>query len=520
MNSELVQKLWNYLPNLLGAIVILVLGVVAAWIIEHMVRVAIKKSGLRDRLGHYSAGGEAARPGNGENVVSRIVFWILIVFVLVGFFQALRLPVISDPLSNMLQAIFGYIPRLGAAVALAALAWVLAASLRILIVNFLGRTKLDEKISKELVAPPGAVAEKEVAGRVSLSRTLGDMAYWLVFLFFIPLVLDALGFRGLLAPVQEMLNKILAFLPNLFVAALILVFGYFAAKIVSRIVTNLLLAAGINRLTGRKDKTAAVGRLQLATLIGYVVFVLILVPIVIAGLQALHLESLTRPSEKMLEKFLAALPNIFSAVALVAIAYYVGRLLAEMVSGLLLTMGFNGLVARLGLTMGVKSNENAPATPVAGRSPSRVIGQVVLVAVMLLSAEAALRLIEFQGLADLLKQVLTFLGHLILGLIVFGAGLYLGALAARLIRGSDLSNANILAPIAQAAIIILMGAMGLEQIGIGRDIIRLAFGLTLGAVAVAAAIAFGIGSRDLARNVVMKYLGHWGKGNDSTRLGG
>lgn len=80
-----------------------------------------------------------------------------------------------------------------------------------------------------------------------------------------------------------------------------------------------------------------------------------------------------------------------------------------------------------------------------------------------------------------------------------------------------MSHSNTLAPFAQAGIIILLGAMGLEQMGIGRDIIRLAFGLTLGAVAVAAAIAFGIGSRDLARNVVTKYLGHWGEGEDSPR---
>ena len=110
--------------------------------------------------------------------------------------------------------------------------------------------------------------------------------------------------------------------------------------------------------------------------------------------------------------------------------------------------------------------------------------------------------------------MITFLGHLTLGLIVFGTGLYLGSLAARLIRSSNLNNANILAPLAKAAIIILVGAMGLEQMSIGKDIIRLAFGLSLGALAVAAAIAFGIGSRDLAHGIVTKYLGHLSKEND------
>ena len=186
-------------------------------------------------------------------------------------------------------------------------------------------------------------------------------------------------------------------------------------------------------------------------------------------------------------------------------------MLATMIDGLLSSTGFNGIVSRMGLT---RCGKDTGASPDCAqeRRPSRFVGQVILVTVVLLSAEAALRLLEFQGLADLLKQVLVFLGHLIVGLIVFGTGLYLGSLAARLIRGSDLSNAQLLAPVAQTAIVILMGAMGLEQMGIGQDIIRLTFGLTLGAAAVAAAIAFGIGSRDLARNVVTKYLGHWGKG--------
>lgn len=512
--NQLIQSVQAYLPNLLAAVAILVIGVIVAWLIARLVRAALHKSGLAKHLAPRDVEGTPSKADYGANLASRIVFWILIVFVLAGFFQALKLPVISDPLIDMLQAVFGYLPRLLAAIGLAALAWILASSLRMLIVKFLGMTKLDEKIGSELGEPPAAVSRKE-DGQLSLSQTLGDLTYWLVFLLFIPLVLDTLGLRGLVAPVEDMLNKILVFLPNLFVAALILIFGYFGAKIVSRIVTNLLKASGINRLTKVTGKAGEKGEVELAKLIGYVVFVLILVPIVIAALQALNLQSITRPAEEMLGKFLAALPNIFAAAALLAIAYFVGRLLADMIAGLLGSVGFDGLVSKMGLTGGAKPGAEASEPSTGVHSPSWVVGQVVLVVVILLSAEAALRLIEFQGLADLLQQMLAFLGQLALGLITIGIGLYLGALAARLIRNSDLSNANILAPLAQAAIIILLGAMGLEQMGIGPEIIQLAFGLTLGAVAVAAAIAFGIGSRDVAHGVVNKYLGHLGKGGPS-----
>ena len=52
--------------------------------------------------------------------------------------------------------------------------------------------------------------------------------------------------------------------------------------------------------------------------------------------------------------------------------------------------------------------------------------------------------------------------------------------------------------IAKIAILIFVGAMGLRQMGIANEIINMAFGFTLGAIAVALAIAFGIGGRDMA----------------------
>ena len=393
MNTEFMHSLKDYLPNLLGAVIILVGGVLVAWIIASLVRIILKKSGLGGRFTCCAAEDQSVQSGYSEKLISQVVFWILITFVIAGFFQVLGLPVIGDPLINMLRTVFGYLPRLLAAMGLAVIAWMLAAGARILILNYSSRVKLDEKIAKELIEPPWAVVEQETVGDIKLSRTLGDLVYWLVILFFIPLVLDTLGFRGLLAPVLNMINKILAFLPNLIIAALILIIGYLAAKIVSRVVINLLKATNINRFIDRKGGTTKAGGLQLSKIIGYVVFILILIPIVIAALQALHLESITRPAEEMLKKFLAVLPNIFAAIALLTIAYYVGRLLADIVGGLLSAVSFDGLVSRMGLTLGAKDSKETSAVK---RGPSRIIGQVVLVVVMLLSAEASLRLINFQ----------------------------------------------------------------------------------------------------------------------------
>jgi hypothetical protein len=80
-----------------------------------------------------------------------------------------------------------------------------------------------------------------------------------------------------------------------------------------------------------------------------------------------------------------------------------------------------------------------------------------------------------------------------------GLGLYVAALAARAIQASKITYATSLSNVARVAIIGVATAMALVRIGLGTEIVVTAFTLVLGAVAVAAAIAFGIGGRDLAK---------------------
>jgi hypothetical protein len=89
---------------------------------------------------------------------------------------------------------------------------------------------------------------------------------------------------------------------------------------------------------------------------------------------------------------------------------------------------------------------------------------------------------------------------------VFAVGLYFANLAFRLISNMGGAQANILAQSARIALIALVTAMGLQQMGVATDIVNLAFGLLLGAVAVAIAIAFGLGGRDIASEQIREWL--------------
>jgi hypothetical protein len=92
----------------------------------------------------------------------------------------------------------------------------------------------------------------------------------------------------------------------------------------------------------------------------------------------------------------------------------------------------------------------------------------------------------------------VFASQILLGLIIFGLGVYLANWANQAIVSGGMVNAKLLATAARIAILVLSAAMALREMGIANDIINLAFGLLLGAVAVAVALAFGLGGREAA----------------------
>ena len=110
----------------------------------------------------------------------------------------------------------------------------------------------------------------------------------------------------------------------------------------------------------------------------------------------------------------------------------------------------------------------------------------------------AARLLGFVLLAELVAQFIGFAGKVLLGLVVLAVGLFIANLVGNVVRSTRVAQADLLSVLARVAIWTLAGSMALGAIGIANEIIILAFGITLAAVAVPIAIAFGIGGRELA----------------------
>jgi hypothetical protein len=393
--------------------------------------------------------------------------------------------------------------------------WVIARLLQAGVTAALRRTGLDRRLAPAISNDPAATTAPGDTAQV-----IGRIVFWLVMVFVLIAVLDALGLELVTAPLTGLLAGIFEFLPRLFAAILILVLGWLLARIASQIVTGVLAAMGVDRLATRLGFANALGTQRLSGILGTIVYILILLPVITAALDALQLEALTLPLTNMINQVLAAIPNIVAAVLLVTLAYFVGRVLADLVTSILTGLGVNAWPARLGLatpaagrttTVSPASATAATAAPGASVSaargtPAGMVGTLVQVVVVWFALIQALELLGFDQVADLMTDLLALAGRILLGVVIFLVGLYLARLAAEAIRTSGVDQPNLLATAAQAAILVLTGAMALRQMGVANEIINLAFGLLLGAIAVAAALAFGLGGREVAGRQLQQWV--------------
>ena len=488
--DQLLALVGVTLVNLLLALAILIIGWIVARLIAWAVYKLLKRIKLDNKLTEAITEDEEAsveaQPLNIERWISTGIFYLLMLFVLVAFFQTLQLSSLSDPLSALLAQLLAAAPQLIGALLILLVAWLIATVAKMLISRVLRMSKFDERVSDQ--------ADVE-AGKVSVSDSLANGVFWLVFLLFLPALLDTLGMQGLVEPVQGVVDQFLGAIPNIFAAAVIFAVGWFIARIVRQIVTNLLAATRLDSF-GEQVGLGATEQ-PLSKIIGSIVYVLVLIPAVIAALNALQIEALSTPAVTMLTTVLNAIPAFFGAVIVLAVAYFAGKLVAGLVSNLLTGIGFDRLPAKLGFKVEPKEGQ---------RTLSEVVGLLVVVAVMLLAAIEAADILGLGILATMIAEFTAFGGQVLLAAVIIGIGLYLANLVRSVIISASGEGSAFTANLARIAILVFAAALALQQLGIASEIVNLAFGILLGTIGVAAALAFGLGSREIAGKQTEEWL--------------
>ncbi len=457
--DSLQNNLGTHIPQLLGALAIFILG----WLIAVLVRAATRKT-----LGFSGV----------NHPVALALFWLVILLTLVAVFNSLNLAIVSGPFSAFTTQLFEYAPRLLGGLVLALVGWLVASVVRALAQKLLDRTTLDDQLSAHADMAP-------------MSESLAGALFWLVILLFVPAILGALQLEGLLDPLRSMVTKTLDMLPNAVAAFVIGGVGWIVATVLRKLTTHLSRTAGIDQLGGRAGLGETV---QLSSAIGLLVFIAVFLPSLIAALDALKIEAISRPATEMLGKLMLAVPNIVAAGLILVVTWLVARFTSQLLASLLAALGFDTLPARVQLAHAFETT-----------SASQTVGRVVLFFAMLFATVEAAAQLGFRQVSDIVASFIRFGGDILLGSAILVIGFWLANVAHDAIDRASGARTQGLARLGRYAILALVIAMGLRAMGIADDIVNLAFGLTLGAVAVAFALSFGLGGREAAG----KLMDHW-----------
>ncbi|WP_296238642.1 mechanosensitive ion channel [Psychrobacter sp. UBA5136] len=457
--------------SIIGAILIFIIGWLVALGIAALVRGVLSKVNLNQRM-NTSTG----KSYDLEGIISKIVFWFIFIIAISGALSQLNLNSISAPFANMVNQVLTFIPNLIAAIAVGVIGWVIATVARTAINAALAKTSMDERLSAK-------------AGVKPMSSTIADMVYWFILLVVLTMVLGQLELDGLFAPLTNMVDKIFSFIPNILIAGVVFVVGYIIAKVVRGIVTNLVSTFDVQKLASRAGLSE---QNSLPNIAGSLAFLVIIIPTIIAALNALRIDVIARPATNMLNKIMDALPNIFMAAAILIVTFYVVRMVANIIKGLLENTQINQLPAKVGLqeTMGDKKI-------------SDLVGYAIIFFAMLFAAIAAADLLGFEAISAIITMFIAFGANIILGAVILFIGFWLANIIAGVVERSE-QGSQFLANIVRVLIMGLVLAMGLKAMGIADSIVNLAFGLTLGAVAVAFALSFGLGGQEAAARFLRK----------------
>ncbi len=475
---------FNQLPNLLFALLVLLVGWLIAKSIGKGVEAVLKKTNFDNRL--FSNLGN--RKYSSEVIIGKIVYYILLVIVWIIFFNILHLSFIATPLVQMLSSITGAIPNVLKATLILLLAWAVASLLRILFKKAAAMFQFERLLVKWKMTNKQADAVRKV-------DSIGKALFYIVFLLFLPGVLDALQLEGVSEPFANTLSTLLAFIPKLFAAALIVFVGWLIAKIVRDILTNFLNTIGAERIGQRFGLSPKGEGTTLSSMIGNIAFIFILIPTIITALEKLELKGISDPAIAMLHHVLTLIPNIAVAVTLILVGLWLGKWVEKMVTQMLWRLRFNNIIHH----MGIGSLNPEPSK----YNLSQMVGMLAKIVIVLLFTVEALQIVHLEFLVTLATGVIAYLPMLLAALVILGVGLYLGHLVERILQNIlKNSYSRTLAAVGKYAIFAITAFMALDQLGVAHSIVNAAFILVLGGVALAFGLAFGLGGREFAS----KYL--------------
>ena len=340
--------------------------------------------------------------------------------------------------------------------------------------------RLDEKFDR------WGINEGEGGTAVSL---IGKLTFLIVFLLFLSPALDALGLESVSKPLIEFTNVFIGYLPNIIAALLLFFLGVFLGKILSKVVTLLLSKTKIDNLGKKFSKAETTPRLSVVT--GKVINALIVLIATAQALAILNIKAISEPAISIIEAVFGAVPNIILAAIVIAIGLGVAGIVCGFLKNLLDGLGFDSMVARM-LPSGTSKF-----------SVTALVINIIRGLIILFIIAQGIEILGLSLLGDIMNAVISYLPMIVKAAVIalvafFGAGLLESAMQ------KAFPEATLAAKIVKVIIYVIAGFMILSQLDFATTIVNYAFIITMVALAIAFALAFGLGGRDFAKNTLAR----------------
>ena len=380
---------------------------------------------------------------------------------------------LDNIMNSLSNSVGDFLPSTIGAILILIIGWFVAGFIKRLITKLIKRTKIDDKMG---------------SGKVVISSLIGKLIYFFIMIFVFMLALEKLGMTSVLDPVKNLLNGFTNYIPNIVGAGLVGYIGYMLATIVSE-----LVGLSGDTIQSLVPKLKLPENIDLVNILKKIVFIFIFIPLLITALNILNMDAISVPATHMLEQFFNAIPKILVAVIIIIIFVVGGKFVAGLLTDLLESLKLDGIVKKMNLG-GVSSNTNLP----------KLIGNIAFFFIVLFGITTALEKLEFAKLTEVLDTLVGVSGNILFGLVILIIGNWIASIAHKAMAKDE--NNLFVASIVRMCILAIFLAMGLKTMGIGDDIINMAFGITLGTIAVTIALSFGLGGREAAGKQMERIL--------------
>lgn len=217
--------------------------------------------------------------------------------------------------------------------------------------------------------------------------------------------------------------------------------------------------------------------------------------------------ALLGPLEALGRKVLALLPNALAMAIILSVGLVAAWVLGCLVERVLRVIGLDHLCNRLGV--------NAALTRGGVKhDPSRLVGRAVYWVLLVFAIMGGLGALNLQPINQFAQSFLAYVPHLFTAALILVAGYLLSNFISQAVLiaavNAGLPPARILAACSRWSVQLVAIAMALEQLGIAQNIVVVGFGITFGGVVLAAALAFGLGAKDLAKEFLDRQFGRNG----------